>query len=248
MAYWTAIQILTQVAGELGLPRPNTIVSSTDVQSVQLLSALNAAGNDLVTLYPWEQFGKEWTFDTVEDQGTYDLPVDWSYARDMTQWDRTNHWPLLGPKSPQEWAWLKGGLMATAPRTRFRVLDNKLQLWPVPAAGVDDAFSPYTLSMEYIRSTWVQPTGDVDPTEMITLDSDTCLFNPWLLVKYTKVKWYQLKNFEGVAKVEADFANLFNRLTGKDVGAGVLSLAPTLPPQFIGPWNIPDGSWNTGAF
>lgn len=245
MAYWTAIQILTQLAGEIGLPRPTTIVSSTDVQSVQLLSALNSAGNDLVTLYPWEQFGKEWVFDTVQDQGSYDLPADWSYARDMTQWDRTNHWPLLGPKSPQEWAWLKGGLMATAPRMRFRVLDNKLQLWPVPAAGVDLSFSPYELAIEYIRSTWVQPAVG-DPQEMVTLDGDTCLFNPWLLIKYTKVKWYQLKQFDS-AKVEGDFASLFNRLTGKDVGAGVLSLAPGMPPQFLGPWNIPDGSWQTGA-
>lgn len=245
MAYWSALQILTQVAGELGLPRPSTIVASTDVQSVQLLSALNSAGNDLVTLYPWEQFGKEWTFDTVEGQDSYDLPSDWSYARDMTQWDRTNHWPLLGPKSPQEWAWLKGGLVATAPRMRYRVLDNSLKLWPVPEAGAE-GFTPFSLSLEYIRSTWVEPVGDFDPTEMVTLDGDICVFNPWLLVKYTKVKWYQLKQFPS-EKMEADFASLFNRLTGKDVGAGPLSLAPSYPPQFIGPWNVPDGSWNTGA-
>lgn len=240
MQYWTAIQILTQVAGELGLPRPTTVVSSTDVQSVQLLSALNAAGNDLVTLYPWEQLGAEWAFTTVAGQGGYDLPADWSYARDMTQWDRTNHWPLLGPKSPQEWAWLKGGLMATAPRTRYRVLDDKLQIWPVPATG-----ALYNLALEYIKSTWVQPSGGANK-EMVTLDADTCMFNPWLLIKYTKVKWYNLKQFDST-KVEADFVLLFNRLTGKDTGAGVLSLAPGYPPQFLGPWNVPDGSWNTGA-
>lgn len=241
MQYWTALQILTQVAGEIGLPRPNTIVSSTDVQSVQLLSALNAAGNDLATLYPWEQLTAEWVFQTVEGQGAYDLPADWSYARDMTQWDRTNHWPLLGPKSPAEWSWLKGGLMATAPRTRYRIYDNKFQIWPVPAAP----FTAYTFAVEYIKGTWVdQASGD--DTAMVMLDSDVCQFDPWLLVKYTKVKWYNLKQMPS-DKVEADFVLLFNRLTGKDTGAGVLSLAPGYPPQFLGPWNVPDGSWNTGA-
>jgi hypothetical protein len=48
--YWAAVDILKQVAGELGLPRPSTIVGIDDIQSVQLLSLMNAAGNELVVL------------------------------------------------------------------------------------------------------------------------------------------------------------------------------------------------------
>lgn len=241
MQYWSAVDILKQVSGELGLPVQTTVVSTDNVQGSQLLAALNSAGNELLMYYPWEQFVTEWVFDTVEDQGAYPLPSDWKYFTDQTQWDRTNHWPLMGPKSPQEWAWLKGGLIASFPRIRFRVSNNNLMLWPVPASP----FTPYTLAMEYIRGTWVQPaTGD--PTAMVTLDGDTILYDPWLMIKFTKLKFYQLKQFDTKA-VEADFLRVYEALKGKDSGAPVLGLAPRPTPQFIGQWSIPDGNWNVGS-
>ena len=100
--YWTALQTLNQVAAELGLPQAVTIADADSVQAVQLLAMLNSAGNEMVTYYPWENLKKEWTFDTSDGVGEYELPSDWCYNIDQTQWDRTNHWPLLGPKSPQD--------------------------------------------------------------------------------------------------------------------------------------------------
>ena len=45
MSYWPALQLIQQVAAELGLPRPDTIVASSDVQVNQLVALSNAAGN-----------------------------------------------------------------------------------------------------------------------------------------------------------------------------------------------------------
>lgn len=242
MAYWTALAILRQLSGELGLPLQTTVVDAGNVQGSQLLAALNSAGNELLMYYPWAQLSTEWSFPTVANTSTYDVPADWKYFRDQTQWDRTNHWPLLGPKSPQEWAWLKGGIVASFPRTRYRVIGQKLHIFPTPPTV---GFVPYTLAMEYIRSTWVQPaTGS--PTEMVTLDGDTCLYDPWLLIKFTRLKFYQLKGFDTKA-AEADFTRIYESLTGKDTGAAVLSLTPQLSPVFIGPQSVPDGNWNVGA-
>jgi len=135
--YWTAINILRQTTGELGLDPIASIATATDRSATQLVALLNSAGNDLLLYYPWQQFAKQWEFNTaaVDPTGGYiDLPDDWSYFRDQNQWDRTDHWPLLGPKSPQEWAWLKGSLVAALPRQRYRVMDNRFYLWPVPVA------------------------------------------------------------------------------------------------------------------
>lgn len=238
MEYWSAIDILNQVYGELGIPKMQTVVDE-DPQNTQMLSALNVAGSELLTYYPWEQFQKTWEFALEADKGSYDLPSDWKYFIDQTQWDTTNHWPLLGPKSPAEWAWLKGGLLASFPRMRYRIKNNKIEFFPVPAAN-----SEFTMSMEYVSGNWVQAPGQPEPSHSVVKnDGDIIWYDPWLANKYTKLKWTQLKGFDPTA-AQADFLRLYNALMGKDTGAQVLSLVPQRTPFFIGPWSIPDGNWN----
>jgi hypothetical protein len=244
MSYWTSESIVKQVAGEIGIPfRPPTVVNSPS--ATQVWAFLNAAGNDLVRAYPWGELVKEWVFTTEVDKGEYTLPDDWSYFIDQTQWDRTNHWPLLGPKSAQEWAWLKGGLLAMAPRMRYRVIGQEFNLWPVPGADNAGEMVGLDISMEYINKNWVR---QVDGTlhDMVVGSTDTVLFDPWLMVKLIKLKFYELKGFN-IDSAREEFFRLFLSLTGKDKGAPKLSLAPLMPPLFIGPWSIPDGSWDTSS-
>lgn len=241
MQYWSALKVLTQVAGELGLPAPPTITGLSDLQSVQLLSLLNSGGNELMLYYPWEQFVKEWEFLTELDKADYELPDDYNYFRDQTQWDRTNHWPLMGPKSAQEWAWLKGSLVAPLPRLRFRIADNLFKIYPTPTPGTQPP--EFKLAMEYIQKNWVLKTDGITETDMITEDGDLLRYDPWLLIKFVKFKFYELKGFSTTG-VNADFMRVFNALTGKDVGAKKLSLAPQNTIPYLGPWSVPDGSWN----
>lgn len=247
--YWSALDIAKQIAGELALPQPTSLTGSTTPQATQLLAMLNSAGNELLLYYTWQEFLKEWDFTTVVGQGEYPLPSDWSYFIDQTQWDRTNHWPLLGPKSPQEWSWLKGGLLAAAPRMRYRVMNNNFLLWPVPGVLTDGNGNPmdFNMAMEYISDNWVVPVSDPDSfANMVVADGDLVRYNPWLMVKFIKYKFYELKGMETTG-VLSDFMRIFNSLTGKDKGAPKLSLSPRFPPLFIGPWSIPDGSWDTSA-
>lgn len=244
--YWTGLQILNQVASELGLNTASTIVGATDVQTIQFLSLLNSAGNELLLYYPWEQLHKEWVFDTEVDKGEYTLPDDWSYAIDQTQWDRTDHWPLLGPKSAQEWAWLKGGLLSVAPRLRFRIVGNLFKLWPVPSTSSSP--SQYKIAQEYVVCNWVESTNEVSTpimTDMVSKDTDIVQYDPWLASKFMKMKFYELKGFD-TTNVQAEFMRIFNTLTGKDTGAPILNLSPRPLSQYLGPWSVPDGSWNVG--
>lgn len=238
MNYWSALDIAKQAAGELGLVPPVTLVGTDDVQAIQLFSMINSAGNELLIYYPWGQFVKVWDMTTVAAQDAYPLPDDWKYFVDQTQWDQTNHWPLQGPKSPQEWSWLKGGLLQAAPRMRYRVYDNKFFVHPVPGS------TNFTFRMEYIQKNWV--LGTTGPTDMVKLDGDTVTYDPWLMVKFLKLKFYELKGFD-TTSMSADFMRIFQGLTGKDRGAPKLSLSPTYPPLFIGPWSVPDGSWDVSG-
>jgi hypothetical protein len=234
MNYWSALDLLKQVVSELGL-EPSTSINDGSKQMLQMTALLNAGGNELMTFYAWEQFIKFFAFDTVAAQDEYPMPDDWNYFIDQTQWDQTNHWPLLGPKSPQEWAWLKGGLLQAAPRMRYRVYQNNFVLHPVPGS------SSFHMNMEYITNNWVNI--DATPAKMVTQDGDIIAFNPWLISRFVKLKFYELKGFDTTG-VRNDFLRIFQSLTGKDKGAPKLSLSPRFPPLFIGPWSIPDGSWD----
>jgi hypothetical protein len=112
-------------------------------------------------------------------------------------------------------------------------------VFPVPPPDTTQNFY-----MEYISNYWVSPTDtDAAPTtDTITNDTDILWYEPWLLVKFVKLKFYELKGFN-TKSVETDFMRVFNSLTGKDTGAEKLNLAPQIQTPYVGPWSIPDGSW-----
>ncbi len=229
----TALEIINQAAGELGL-LTTTSITASDTQTTQLLSLLNAAGSELVMMYPWEQLTEEWALTTVNGTDNYALPTDWAYFLDQTQWDQTNHWPLMGPKSAQEWQWLKGGLLSQGPRLRFRVRANRFYVFPTEMGTL-------SLAMEYVRATWVNYGTDLY-RDSVQADADVPVFDPWLLIKFLKLKFFEAKGLNTEA-VKSDFLLTLTSTTGKDKGAPILSLAPRLRSILIGPYSVPDGNW-----
>jgi len=235
MDNWSALAIIKQVAAELGLPVPTTIVSE-DPQITQLVALLNSAGNELTLYYPWEQFIKFHTFTTSNGVDGYAVPTDWLYYIDQTQWTASGGMELIGPKSPQEWSRLKGGVSANT-GMRYRVFQGKIQLQPAPTA------TARTINIEYIKCNWVLKTGGTaSESTLATQDTDNVQFHPWLMAKFLKLKFYELKGFDTTA-AKADFMRMFLTLTGKDKGAPILTLVPQISSGLIGPGSIPEGSW-----
>lgn len=249
----TVLWAIQQAMLEMGLPKPNEAVASLDATVQQMVALLNRAGSDMVIGYPWEQLTKEWILHTVDGQAEYDMPTDWSYFTDQTQWDRTNHWPLLGPKTAQEWQWLKGGLLSTGPRLRYRVVGGKFQLWPTPNAqntpsvGTVGEFQPWVLAMEYVANTWLKdPSQPNTYHAFINSDDDILLIDPWVISAYLKLKYWEAKGLDTTAYMK-DFLGTWEARIGKNKGAPMLTLAPRARTMLIGINNVPDGSWNVGG-
>lgn len=232
------IWVVQQAMLEMGLPKPAEAIGNADATVQQMLALLDSAGNELIQGYPWSQLTKEWVFNVTTDSNSYALPADWSYFLDQTQWDRTNHWPLLGPKTAQEWQWLKGGLLSSGPRIRYRVVGNKLEIFPTGAAS--------QLAMEYVADTWLA-SANLNNTfyNSPTADTDILLLDPWIMVKYLKLKFWEAKGLDTSAYTK-DFVGMFEARIGKNKGAPVLTLSPRARTMLIGINNIPDGSWNVG--
>lgn len=243
---WNILKLIQQSMIEMGLSKPPEAVTSQDTTVQQMVALLNRAGSDMVIGYPWEQLTKEFIFNTVTGQTVYDLPSDWSYFLDQTQWDRTNHWPLLGPKTAQEWQWLKGGLLSSGPRIRYRVVGGKFEIFPKDANGAQGMPQTSQLAMEYVADTWLQ-SYEVENTfyTQANQDTDLVLFDPWVLSAYLKLKYWEAKGLN-TAAYSKDFLNVWEARIGKNKGAPVLTLAPRARSILIGINNIPDGSWNVG--
>lgn len=248
----SVLWVIQQAMSEMGFPKPVEAVSAQDPTVVQMVSLFNSAGMEMVIGFPWEQLTKEFIIQTVENQASYDLPSDWDYFIDQTQWDRTNRWPLLGPKSAQEWQWLKSGVLSSGPRLRYRVRGGKFEIFPTPAVSSQPTtpsptFVSSTLAMDYVANTWLAD-GNVANTfyNYATDDSNIVLLDPWVMVKFLKMKLWESKGLDTSAYTK-DFLGTWEARIGKNMGAPVLTLAPRARTFLIGINNVPEGSWNTGG-
>src|SRR6185503_11413717 len=75
---------------------------------------------------------------------TYNIVSNFDRYIPHTWWDRTNHWMLVGPQSPQLDQWQRWRQIGKKP-TAFR-------LWPPPAATT----VPAALVFEYVSNGWVE--------------------------------------------------------------------------------------------
>lgn len=167
-------------------------------------------------------------------QTKYAMPSDYQRIVDRTQWDKSKHWEMLGPESPQQWQWLKSGYIATGPRIRWRILGNTFQIWP----GVTTA---EYLGFEYVSKSWVRDAGGTAKNSF-TADTDTCVFDDRLMVAGLKLKYFGVKGFE-TQLLQDEYDSILVAVMGAEQGAPMLSMAPRLSNILLGPENIPDSNY-----
>lgn len=166
----------------------------------------------------------------------YNMPTDYHSITPNTQWDKSKHWLMLGPESPQQWQWLKSGYIATGPRVRWRILGGKFQIWP-------PMNTQEYLGFEYRSNAWAIDSNGATKQSM-TLDTDTCIFPDRLMVLGTKLKFFQIKNFDTTA-LQQDYNRYLSVMKAEDKGMATLSFAPQPSQVLIGWVNIPDSLYGS---
>ena len=172
------------------------------------------------------------TFEKVK----YDLPSDYESTVPRTHWDKSKHWEMLGPESPQQWEWLLSGFIATGPRIRWRLLGKYFQIWP----GVS---TNELLGYEYRSKGWALSSTNVVKNSF-TADSDTCIYPDRLMVLATKLKYFEAKGFDTTAMYR-NYIEEFEIVRAQDMSAANLSFAPRPGTVLIGYDNIPDTGYGT---
>lgn len=153
----TILTTIQNASLELGLQPPTAVVTATDIQTLQLLRFAKRILKEVSSKSQWPQLRKQYLNYLSTAQSSYAFPTDYDYMIPRTQWDRTYHWELVGPVSPQEWQLLQSGIIATVPRRRFRNMgsqgSSQFNIFPTPQAGDDNAMLVY----EYQSQNYIYP-------------------------------------------------------------------------------------------
>lgn len=223
--------VVTGLSSTAGLAASTFMATGSGIQSDCYIQSVDSATQ--VTLdQPATDSG---SIEIVFTKTKYTLPSDWDRQVDRTQWDKTNHWELLGPKSAQEWQYLKGGIVATGPRMRYRILGNTFQIWP-------PATTESRLGFEYISKAWAIAADGTTYKNQFSADDDTAVFSDDVLIAGTKFEFFNVKGFD-TTNLSRDYAIELEKEKGADKGAATLSMRTTHPPMFISPGSIPDSGY-----
>jgi hypothetical protein len=240
----TALAIVQDTCGLLGLPKPAAVASNpTDVTAQQMWSLLRHAGRRLCKPtdgYRWQVLTRLWSLDTLPATTLYTLPDDWDSFIDTTAWNYTSRMPMLGPASTQQWQTLKARNLGNSVfSVVYRTSAGKLELQAAPATAQQ-------LRLAYTSRAWVQKGGD--PTTLRDYpdaDDDLVLFDPELMVASLKLAFLTAKGFDTTAAT-ADYKLALEAAINADSDAPVLSLVPGGGPALLDPqFNAPDTGYGS---
>lgn len=209
-----------------GIPQ-NTFVTAAASTTVTMNQSATASGT-----------GVSLTFSQVR----FPPPADFDRQIDRTQWDRTMHWELLGPETPQQRGWLKSGWIATGPRIRYWYQGGYFTIWP-PLGTTE------SLSLDYVSKYWVlatSPTTLAPTKQAFSVDTDTCIFPDSLMRALVKLKYFEVKNFDTTA-FERDYRMQRDIAKANDAGSPTLSMNPTAGQLLIDWTNIPDANYGSSS-
>jgi hypothetical protein len=166
----------------------------------------------------------------------YDLPGGYDRMISDTNWDRTDHWRNLGPKSSQDWQFLQGGIISIGPRERYRIYNNKFRIFQALT-------TVYNFSFEYVSNWWVCATGsDQGSKAAYTADTDTSVFPDDLMLAGLKFYFLKAKKLDYSVEL-GEFMRSLSYCKAQDVPVSAMSLAPVGMNQLVGPWSVQDGNW-----
>lgn len=232
----TVLNSTTIVVDDVTGITTNYQISGNGIMQDTYVTAVNSITNEVTINIP--ATGTFVDTPLVFGQANYPMPVDYERTVNKTMYNKTNRWSVIGPKSAQEWQWIKASYITTGPRMRYRIIGNEFVIWPA-AYGAN-----IVLGFEYQSNSWViAPDGSYKTKA--TNDQDTFVFPDRLLVLGTKLKYFEIKGFDTTA-LYADYQRELSKFKAQDAGADTLSMAPRYPNILLTQNNLPDtGFGNT---
>lgn len=237
----TLLELVQDFANEVGISEPAQVIGATDDLTKQLLALANREGKELSEAANgfggWQSLHSEYTFSTVNGQPDYALPSDLGYFVDRTFWDGATKWELIGPISAQEKQLLRYAVVASGPRRKIYIRNNKMYIDPTPAVDGD------ILAYDYYSNGWVLDADSSTKKERFSMDTDTILIDENCFIMGLKWRFLRSKGLD-YAQEKMDYESQVQLSIGRDCGKRDLSLVGgTWENRFLDENNIPDTNY-----
>ena len=227
----TLLNIIQDCARELSIPVP-LVVMTNNTNDIQRLLALGvAACDELADEKDWQALQRAYSFTTTPGVDLYELPPDYLRAIKRTFWTTRNTRPLNGSTNAANWSTLNNGYGATS-STRFRLVGNKIQVFPMPTA-------PETLSFEYISIAYVWDGTIQNFKQVFTADSDVPAYHARCLTNFIIYKWKATTGFPTQDALE-NFNESLKSAKAADKPGNVVSMIGPVGMPLLGVANMPE--------
>jgi hypothetical protein len=224
--------VITNIPSTAGLDTTYMVTGENVPQDTYVLTVDSATQVTLTNDLTDTETGATVVFSKTK----YAMPADYDRLINRTQWDKTNHWEMIGPETSQEWQWLKSGYVQTTPRVRFRQLGGFYQIWPPQAVSDIHGF-------EYLSKNWALDVAGTAKSSF-TADDDTCIFYDRLMVSGLKLKYFAIKGFD-TTDFRREWTYQLEAAMSSDKGAPNLNLAARPQSVLISYNSIPDSSYGS---
>jgi hypothetical protein len=172
MSLLTACQ---NVADEIGIVQPSSIIGNTDETAVKLYRAAVRTGS-ILRKKPWHLLIKTTTFTTSNGEPQYNLPSDYRSYIPETIWNQTRAQPVF-PITSDKWSLEKNAIVSDFyDRVRLMGDDNdpsigrRVTLHPTPTAVE-------TFYYQYWSTNWLTDSGGTTERSAFVSDTDVVIFD-----------------------------------------------------------------------
>lgn len=230
------LTIMQDVTDTIGLPRPTSVIGSSDPQTRLLLRHLNIEGQQLARRHEWQALQKEKTWTAAATQAqTGVLPTDFDRFLGGTFYNRTRNRLVAGPLTPQEWQDYQASL-TTLVYDAFRLKAGVLYLLPTPTGT-------HTYAFEYMTKYWASDAAGTAPTlAAFAADTDIVFLPELLLIMGTVWRFKQARGFDYAEDFRSYETELY-RIIGRDGGKRTLNMGASIDKRVPRAPQAPDGSW-----
>ena len=243
--YETLADVVNSVCKKIGFPTSADPAGSTDPVIIKMISAVNDAATDLLTMYPWQEQIREGTLSVVaetpgQEERAFDLPADYLAFVDQTQNDTTVKRPIWNPLTAMDWQSIKRLTPIVTFELMWRVRESKVWFLSPPD-------SAHTFTYEYISQGWCT---DADTSTLYkneaSKNGDTLLLDGYLVSLLARAKFQEMSGFDS-AFATRDFYRAFDNRVGQMAGASILNMATGVahPFRFINGMNAPQTGYGS---
>jgi hypothetical protein len=231
----TCLQIVQTAFRRLGLNQPTAAVTSSDPQTLQMLSLLEEEGQEQANRYPWQTLQRQATFTTVATQVQTTLAAittGFDYIVNDTIWNRDLRRPVYGPRSQQDWQ-QDLAMSINGPFNEYRVIADAINFYPVPVAGQACYF-------EYMTRFWINGES---PSATFTADTDTIYLDEQATLLGLIWRWKAMKGLDYSQDFSKYEARIMDNM-GRDASKPTLNMNGAWY-EIVPAIAVPRGSWNT---